>query len=112
MSNKMKSYVGAGLLALVAAMPALATVTGTAIAGDAFNSFAATIVEWLAGGLGVGIAVAALIVGGATAAATGKPLVMAGAVVVAMMFAFGPRVLVDLVSAGDPMIAMIPGLTS
>jgi len=90
--------VGAALAALIGSTAAMATnVSGTAVSDTAFNSFAATILAWLQGGLGIGIALIALIVGATLGISNGTAFPMIVGLIIAAGFAFLPQVLDDLV---------------
>lgn len=103
-----KSALVAALMAFSAS--ALAISGGSAVAGDAFGAFANTIFAWLQGGLGIGLALVALLVGAGLGISKGSPMLMLGGVVMAAGFAFLPGILYDLISTGTSITMMVPGL--
>ena len=66
----------------------------------AFNSFAGTLVAWANSGLGVGIAVAAFLVGAGVGVAKNSALPMLGGVAIAAFLHWGPVILEDLAGNG------------
>ena len=81
---------------------------GEAISQSGFDDFESTILFWVNGPLGVGLAVTSLVVGGAIGIAQSNPMPAIGGIVLAGIFAFAPGVIASLVSGG----AMIAGLAA
>lgn len=84
---------------------ALLAVTGVASASsiastDSFYNLYKFLNTAASGGLGVGIALAALLVGAGIGAAKASALPAVGGVVIAAMFGFGPKLILDLVANG------------
>lgn len=100
---KKSTKLFAGALAFLAApgMALASTVSGTAISAGAFNTFAATVLAWLQGGLGIGIALIALIVGATLGISNGTAFPMIVGLIIAAGFAFLPQVLDDLVQGAS-----------
>ncbi|WP_414039361.1 hypothetical protein ACJU26_09035 [Acidithiobacillus sp. M4-SHS-6] len=71
---------------------------------DAFNSFAGTLVAWANSGLGVGIAVAAFLVGAGVGVAKNSALPMLGGVAIAAFLHWGPTILENLAGNGATFI--------
>ncbi len=71
---------------------------------DAFNSFAGTLVAWANSGLGVGISVAAFLVGAGVGVAKNSALPMLGGVAIAAFLHWGPSILEDLAGNGATFI--------
>ena len=99
--------VGAALVAFAVSGSAMASsVSGTPISATAFNTFAATVLSWLQGGLGIGIALIALIVGATMGISNGTAMPMIVGLIIAAGFAFLPQVLDDLVTGANA--ALLP----
>lgn len=101
--NLMKNWkaVVAGAAGMTAMGGAQANVTGNAIAANSFDVFEATILTWVNGPLGVGLAVTALVIGGGAGIIKSSPLSALVGVVLAAMFAWGPNVIQAMVSSGS-----------
>lgn len=100
-STKMKK-VAAGLVGLLGSGTAMASATGggTAIASSSFNSFEATILAWVNGPLGIGLAVTALVIGGGAGIIKSSPMSALCGVALAAFFAWGPSIIVAMVEGG------------
>jgi hypothetical protein len=95
---KLISRFTVSLASLLATSSAFASsVGGTAISANAFQTFAATVLAWLQGGLGIGIALIALIAGAVLGISNGTAFPMIIGLIIAAGFAFLPQVLDDLV---------------
>lgn len=96
--------LGAGFAALMAMSAAHATATGTgsgtAISAGGFDDFEATMLSWINGPLGVGLAVTALLIGGGIGILRATPLPAVAGLALAAFFAWGPNVIISLVSGG------------
>lgn len=71
---------------------------------DAFNSFAGTLVAWANSGLGVGLSVAAFLVGAGIGVAKNSALPMLGGVAIAAFLHWGPGILESLAGNGATFI--------
>lgn len=99
------ALVMSGLTAAVCSTTADAATTGlstggTAIAADGFDDFEASMLEWVQGPLGVGLAVTSLLVGGGIGILRSTPLPAVAGLALAAFFAWGPSVIVALVGGG------------
>lgn len=74
--------------------------SGTAISSDGFDDFEATVLDWVNGPLGVGLAITALVVGGGTGIIQANPMPAIAGLALAAFFAWGPAVVVSLVTGG------------
>lgn len=73
---------------------------GTAISASGFDDFEATLLSWVNGPLGVGLAVTSLMIGGGTGIIQSSPLPALAGLVLAAFFAWGPSVIITLVAGG------------
>lgn len=93
----------AGTLA-VSATPAIASTSGTgggnAVSSSGFDDFEASVLSWINGPLGVGLAVTSLMVGGGVGIMQATPMPAIAGLALAAFFAWGPSVIVSLVSGG------------
>ena len=81
---------------------AASSVFATAIAAtDDFYEFYQKLDSWSNSGLAVGLALTALIIGGGIGAAKASPMPAIGGVGVAAFFAFGPGVILQLITGGS-----------
>jgi len=91
---------------------ALMGVAGMASAGaiassDSFKELYDFLDTAASGGLGTGIALAALLVGAGIGAAKATALPAVAGVVTAAMFAFGPGLILDLVAGGSVLAPLV-----
>ena len=93
-NHKVKSLV-VGLCFLLLGSNACAAVT----ANDQFYDFYEFLNTNMTGGLGIGIALAAFLIGAGVAAMTSKALPMLAGFVVAGFIAFGPGIITGLISS-------------
>lgn len=89
----------AGLLAPVAASASLST--GTAIAQNSFDNFAQSILSWIQGPLGIGLALVALVIGGGAGIMKSSPMTALSGVGMAAFFAWGPDIIIQMVNDGS-----------
>lgn len=101
MKKSIKLFAGASALLGAPGIALASTVSGTAISAGAFNTFAATVLAWLQGGLGIGIALIALIAGAVLGIGNGTAFPMIVGLIIAAGFAFIPQVLDDLVQGAS-----------
>jgi conjugal transfer pilus assembly protein TraA len=71
---------------------------------DAFNSFAGTLIGWANSGLGVGLSVAAFLVGAGVGVAKNSALPMLGGVAIAAFLHWGPTILESLAGNGAVLV--------
>jgi conjugal transfer pilus assembly protein TraA len=89
----------------VFAVVALAAIAGTAVAGqvdtnDAFYTFYETINSWVAGPLGVGLAITMLLMGGAIGVAQNSPLPALSGIAGAAFLHWGPTIIKQIMVGG------------
>lgn len=97
---KLALAVSMMMAAGAASATATATGSGSAISATGFDSFEATMLSWVQGPLGVGLAVTSLLVGGGIGILRATPLPAVAGLALAAFFAWGPAVIVSLVSGG------------
>jgi conjugal transfer pilus assembly protein TraA len=87
------------------AVVALATLAGTAMAGqvdtnDAFYTFYETVSGWVAGPLGVGLAITMLLMGGAIGVAQNSPMPALTGIAGAAFLHWGPTIIKQIMVGG------------
>lgn len=93
---KLKQLFGAAALMLAAGTAS----AGTIDTSDSFYELYNFLNTAATGGLGTGIALAALLVGAGIGAAKASALPAVAGVVVAAMFGFGPQLILDIATNG------------
>jgi type IV secretory pathway VirB2 component (pilin) len=85
---------------------------GVSAAGVASDDDFFEMYEWLernlTGGLAVGIALVAIIVGAAVGSYNQSAMPMIAGVIIAIFFAFGPAIIVDLIAGSVEVFATVP----
>jgi len=89
--------VGVLLLCAGAAAPAMASTTNTS---DPFYTFSNTVQGWVAGPLGVGLAVTMLIIGAGIGVAKNSPMPALSGVAGAAFLHWGPTVITTMMGNG------------
>jgi type IV secretory pathway VirB2 component (pilin) len=97
---------------LLAAILLMAVSFGVSAAGVASDDDFFEMYEWLernlTGGLAVGIALVAIIVGAAVGSYNQSAMPMIAGVIIAIFFAFGPAIIVDLIAGSVEVFATVP----
>lgn len=89
------------LLAFVALLMTVPlAMAGTVDSNDPFESFMSTVEDWAQGGLGVGLAIASVLIGAARAVGNNNPMSALAGVALAAFIHWGPTVIVDLILDG------------
>ncbi len=109
MRNKLRSLSLRVAPIAAAALPLSASATtytssSAATQQDPFATFAGTLVGWANSGLGVGIAVAAFLVGAGVGVAKNSALPMLGGVAIAAFLHWGPDILEQLAGNGAVLV--------
>ena len=97
---------------LLAAILLMVVSFGVSAAGVASDDDFFEMYEWLernlTGGLAVGIALVAIIVGAAVGSYNQSAMPMIAGVIIAIFFAFGPAIIVDLIAGSVEVFATVP----
>lgn len=105
MSNNLKLRVASALALASIATPALAVTIngagGQAVAQSAFDSFARTVVGWVSGPLGIGLAITAMIIGAVAGLMKSTAMPAVVGVGVAAIFAWGPGIISSMITDGS-----------
>jgi conjugal transfer pilus assembly protein TraA len=107
-NEKSLAALAAGLAAMVAMEPALATAvtTTTAVSTDAFDSFRDTIISWTQGPLGVGLAVTMMLMGAGIGVAKNSPMPALSGIGGAAFLTWGPDIIDSMMGSA----AVLPGV--
>jgi conjugal transfer pilus assembly protein TraA len=95
--KRLATRVGVLLLGAGAASPAMAAATNTA---DPFYTFSNTVQAWVAGPLGVGLAVTMLLIGAGIGVAKNSPMPALSGVAGAAFLHWGPTVITTMMGNG------------
>lgn len=98
---KLINKLTVGALASLASAGAMAATTDTYDAtGDNFETFYSTILGWVDGGLGTGLALAMLLLGAGLGVAKNSPIPALSGVAGAAFLHWGPEIIVSIMHDG------------
>lgn len=105
----MKQSINLLFAVLALFLPFTASAAGVA-AGDDFWDLYEFLERNLSGGLAVGIALAAFVIGAGIGAYMNSAKPMIAGVVIAIFFAFGPNIIIDLIAGSLELAAPLAGV--
>lgn len=91
---------GLGLMAAPVASQAATTTTSGLSSTDSFGDFATTVYNWSQTGLGIGLAIASILIGAGISVAKNSPMPVLAGIALAAFLHWGPGIAISLLTNG------------